>query len=689
MTKIITFVFVVILAETTYAQKTTTDTLQADLGEITVVGYESNRSLLETPGAISFVDADVITAFDHQSLLFGLNTVPGVRMEQRAPGSYRIAIRGSSLRSPFGIRNVKIYWNDIPFTEPSGNSFLNLLDVINMQKAEVIRGPAGSVYGAGTGGVLLLKSQDSQILEAGTSFGSYGFQRYSLHAQNQFENGNLKFNYAHQQSDGYREQSFLNRQTAEITGNYELNERQQISSSFLYADFHYGIPGALTKEQMQENPRQARPGNATSLGSVEANSSIQHQLFLAGITHDFQLTENLDNKTTIFGSFSNFDHPFNLDYKKDSRKSSGLRSLFQFRQEFGGVKSIFTMGGEFHASDYTARNFENDFSEVGALNFDDQIGILSTLLFINTEFDLPHQFYLSAGLSYNRLKYSLNRLITNLENDVAGLAEKDFSPEIIPRIGLVKKISPQLSLHGSISYGFSPPTIEEFRTNEGSINMELEAEQGVNYEIGIRGFLWQGRFGYDLTTFYFRLNETIVQQQSERGTVLFENAGNTDQFGIELAATWVLFYSNQGFLERLRWDNSYTYHHFKFRNYNRAGNDFSGNALTGVAPHNFVSTLKAESGAGIYATLAYNFADKIPLNDANSIYTNAYHLVQGKMGYRQEILPKLYMDVYFGADNLLNETYSLGNDLNAFGGRYYQPAAPRNWFAGITMNAKL
>src|SRR5690554_4673190 len=264
MTKIITFVFVVILAETTYAQKTTTDTLQADLGEITVVGYESNRSLLETPGAISFVDADVITAFDHQSLLFGLNTVPGVRMEQRAPGSYRIAIRGSSLRSPFGIRNVKIYWNDIPFTEPSGNSFLNLLDVINMQKAEIIRGPAGSIYGAGTGGVLLLNSQNSQKFEAGTSFGSYGFQRYSLHAQNQFDNGNLRFNYASQQSDGYREQSFLNRQTAEITGNYELNEQQKISSSFLYADLHYGIPGALTLDQMEENPRQARPGDRES-----------------------------------------------------------------------------------------------------------------------------------------------------------------------------------------------------------------------------------------------------------------------------------------------------------------------------------------------------------------------------------------------------------------------------------------
>lgn len=666
------------------------DTLQVYLGEITVIGYEANRSILETPGAVSFIDAGLIAAFDRKSVLFGLNTVPGVRMEQRAPGSYRIAIRGSSLRSPFGIRNVKIYWNDIPLTEPSGNSFLNLLDVSNILQAEIIRGPAGSMYGAGNGGVLLLSSKTvPSAIEAGTSFGSFGYQRYSLHAQNQFENGNLRLNYARQHSDGYREQSFLNRETAELSGNYTLNERQEVSSSFLFSDLHYGIPGALTRAQMQENPRQARPGNPFTLGSVEANSSIRHQQFLAGITHHFRLAEPLQNKTSVFGAFSNFDHPFNLDYKKDSRKSGGIRSLFQLNHDFGAVKSTLTLGGEIHASEYAARNFDNDFGETGALNFDDQIGIQSTLLFANAEIDLPHQFYLSAGLSYNRLEYSLNRLITNLGNDISGLAEKDFMPEIIPRIGLVKKFSPAISIHGSMSYGFSPPTIEEFRTNEGSINMDLEAERGMNYEAGLRGFLQQGRFSYDVTMFYFQLDETIVQQQSERGTVLFENAGSTHQFGVEVAASWVMVSNYQGFLETLRWDNSYTFHHLTFHNYNRDGNDFSGNKLTGVAPHSFVSSLKTGLGSGVYGMLSYNFMDKIPLNDANSVYADAYHLVQAKIGYGREILPTLHLDAHFGIDNLLNENYSLGNDLNAFGERYYQPAASRNWFAGIRLNKKL
>src|SRR5690606_27814540 len=73
-------------------------------------------------------------------------------------GSYRISIRGSSLRAPFGVRNVKIYYNGIPFTDPGGTSYLNQLGYNNVNSLEIIKGPAGSLYGAGTGGILLLKN---------------------------------------------------------------------------------------------------------------------------------------------------------------------------------------------------------------------------------------------------------------------------------------------------------------------------------------------------------------------------------------------------------------------------------------------------------------------------------------------------------------------------------------------------
>ncbi|QIL77496.1 hypothetical protein [Hymenobacter sp. HDW8] len=43
------------------------------------------------------------------------------------------------------------------------------------------------------------------------------------------------------------------------------------------------------------------------------------------------------------------------------------------------------------------------------------------------------------------------------------------------------------------------------------------------------------------------------------------------------------------------------------------------------------------------------------------------------------------MDIFAGLENATNRRYSLGNDLNAFGQRYFQPAPGRNWYSGVQL----
>ncbi|HAK10944.1 MAG TPA: hypothetical protein DCO78_02310, partial [Chitinophagaceae bacterium] len=61
-------------------------------------------------------------------------------------------MRGSLLRSPFGVRNTKIYLNDFILSDAGGNTYLNLLALTQLQQIEIIKGPAASMYGTGTGG---------------------------------------------------------------------------------------------------------------------------------------------------------------------------------------------------------------------------------------------------------------------------------------------------------------------------------------------------------------------------------------------------------------------------------------------------------------------------------------------------------------------------------------------------------
>jgi iron complex outermembrane receptor protein len=130
-----------------------------------------------------------------------------VRLEERSPGSYRLNIRGSTLRSPFGVRNVKVYWNDIPFTDPGGNTYLNQLSFSNIQSVEVIKGPAGSIYGAGTGGAVLLQSQAGAWqpgISTGYTGGSFNTNAFNIQVRGGTDERRNSFTFSHQNSDGYR-----------------------------------------------------------------------------------------------------------------------------------------------------------------------------------------------------------------------------------------------------------------------------------------------------------------------------------------------------------------------------------------------------------------------------------------------------------------------------------------------------
>ncbi|NNU33729.1 TonB-dependent receptor plug domain-containing protein [Mucilaginibacter sp. S1162] len=87
------------------------------LNTIVVKGYLSDQPMLSVPASVSVISPAQLKLQPDNSLVSAINTVPGVRMEERSPGSYRLSVRGSLLRSPFGIRDVKIYYDELPLTD--------------------------------------------------------------------------------------------------------------------------------------------------------------------------------------------------------------------------------------------------------------------------------------------------------------------------------------------------------------------------------------------------------------------------------------------------------------------------------------------------------------------------------------------------------------------------------------------
>ncbi|EIM77742.1 TonB-dependent receptor [Nitritalea halalkaliphila LW7] len=658
--------------------------LSQSLEQVTVQGFDSPRELREQAGAISRISEAEWKRFDETSLRAPFNTQPGIRVEERAPGSLRVSIRGSALRSPFGVRNTKIYWNDIPLTAPDGTTDLNLLDIANVADTEVIRGPAGSIYGAGNGGVINFRPRgevQEDLIEAAYQVGSFGMQRYRLGVEQKIGETSLRASYVRQSADGYREHSALDRQVLQLQAILPKQQTGQLSLHLLYSDLDYQIPGALNAEQVAANRRQARPG------SVEQNSSIQQQSLFASAVHEVRwgADEGWANTTSFYVGTKEFENPFILDYKRETAFFYGGRSTFSLDTEWLGRPLRLVAGGEYQYGLTAALNFGNVNGVADTVRFADDLRTVQGFLFQQAEWQLDERFLLTFGASQNFTTFGIDRSI-DAAGGPTGALERRFNPVLVPRVALAYTGPRARMWHASVSSGFSPPTIAEVRTNEGSINEELEAERGINYELGHRG-TYAG-IEIDATAFLFFLSETITTFTNEQGVVLFRNAGATRQRGIEISARKALYSSSSTWLSQLSTGLAYTGHFFNFADFESGGNDFSGNQLTGVAPHTLVATLDVRSRPGFYLNFTHQYVDALPLNDANTVFQDSFHLMTFRLGWQRLLRSGMVLEVFGGMDNVLDAEFSLGNDLNAFGGRFFQPAPGRNVFAGLKLGLR-
>jgi iron complex outermembrane receptor protein len=128
-----------------------------------------------------------------------------------------------------------------------------------------------------------------------------------------------------------------------------------------------------------------------------------------------------------------------------------------------------------------------------------------------------------------------------------------------------------------------------------------------------------------------------------------------------------------------------TYNDFRFLSYTNNTNDYSGNQLTGVPEYVLTTDLKFDFPYHIYLFSSYCYTSQIPLSDDNLTYSEPYNLLRIKAGKIVELKKRIKLEAYALVDNVLNETYSLGNDLNAASGRYFNAAPPRNLKVGITI----
>lgn len=647
---------------------------------VTVRAFEQPRSLLSTIVSVRLLDLATDKHFNKVSLVGGLNSIAGVRMEERSPGSYRINIRGSSLRSPFGVRNIKVYWNDIPVSDPGGNTYFNQFAWNNFSYLELYRGPAGSLYGAGTGGLILLHNFERWKPGASVEYtaGSYGLHNILASARIGEKNSKHQFTYAHGEADGYRVQTRMRRDNFSWSSQLQSSEKNRLTASILFSDLYYQTPGALTLAEFTNNPKAARPAGGGFPSAVDAKAAIFQKNILAGISNQYEISAETRNTLTLYGAFAQVKNSAIRNYERRNEPHFGGRTVFNWTRQRDEKTFQLLAGGEFQQGYFNTQVAKNRNGNPDTLQTNDDVNNTTWNVFAQGDISIRDKWFIAGGISLNKSKVSISRL--NVYPVVK--QSREYRNELAPRLSVMRKWN-NFSWKATVSKGFSPPTVAEVLPSTGVISTDLEAEQGWNYETSIRYFLFHGRLELELTGFYFKLNNALVQRRDLSGADFFINAGDVDQKGIEFHSLYSE-HINSAVLDAIIINADFSLNRFRYGTFIKGTDNFSGKKVPSVPSSTVAAQIDLLFKKGFYINPTYYTASKIYLNDANTAAAEPYHLLGCQAGWRKK-LKRHRISVFAGADNLLDEQYSLGNDINAAGGRYYNAAPRRNYYAGISL----
>ncbi|MPS72333.1 MAG: TonB-dependent receptor [Chryseobacterium sp.] len=675
MAKLYPFISIIICGWAFSQQKDSTNLIS----EVHIDAYKKPSDFISSTKSVGIVSKDLLLQNSPERLLESLNQIAGVRMEERSPGSYRLSLRGSTLRSPFGVRNVKVYLDDFILSDASGNTYFNVISPLLIDRIELFKGSESGDYGSVTGGTVILKTRDQDEIKADLSIGSYGTFSGSLNFSKTFGKHFFEIFQNHYQTDSYREQSRMKRRQIFIKDNFRYSDQGIAKAMLMYSDLDYQTPGGLTLGQMQQNPKQARPATATIPGAKEQDAGIRNKMVLAGLSNDFDFTPDFSHFIMVQGSYVDFKNPFITNYENRYEGNFALRTHFNYKKIWDKVSLSYRLGFEGGVNDIDIRNYDNNRGIKGDPQNFDQIKNTSGFYFLSQSLNIAEQLFTDISISLNSNSFDYSRYYPINEK-----GSVSFKNQWLPNFGVNYLFGDGFSVRAKLGKGNSAPTNEEIRASDQEFNNALNPESGWNKEVGIRK-QWHNILFVEASYFDFRMKDAIVRRQNDAGQEYFVNAGETVQKGLEILFESKNFNLKNVFFSNFKFRFSGSFYDFKFKNYQQNENNFSGNDLTGVPRTTINSLLDFTFFKKLSVDYSHFYTSGMPLDDANSVYSES-NLI-GNIQLRFPLaMDKTKLDLFLQIQNIYNTDYVLGFDVNAFGQRYYNPSAKRNFILGVQMN---
>ena len=699
------------------------------LGQVEITATSSqNKSLLYQPVSIVKLNETELKRGTGLYLDDVINTnVPGVLMERRTiAAGQQFNIRGygngargtNGINSNFDGQGSKVYLNGIPVTDAEGITLMDDIDFGSVGNVEVVKGPAGSLYGLAIAGVVNLKTMKAErgktVIGQDIMVGSYGLQRYTTHLQMGGERSSLLVNYGKQLYDGFMNHTASHKDFVNVMGDFQPNEKQSINVYVGYSNSYDQRNGELTTAQYNNLDYSGNPAYIAN----DAHSNVIS--FRAGVNHSYQFNKYISNSTSVFGTGITSNVSSAGGWTDKTPLNYGLRSTFDTRIDINEQFNLSGITGveaqQQHAQTIGYGMVKDSFNLtgyniIGPMRSNQYTISKTASLFTEWTLSMPYEISLTAGIGLSTMDIELNDrfyvLTNNNPSNPAGTHKPSqykasYNDMFSPHFALNKVFSKEISVYAAYSKGYKAPVSSYFfMPLTGQVNTGLKPEEGTQYELGTKGTLLKGKLFYQLAAFdvQFKNKMTVVAVPNATNTATsytyVANGGSQHNKGFEALVKYTLYQSASGFFKSIAaFANTalsdFKYEDFKFQQLSADKKDvvtvdYSGNKVAGVPPVTFNAGVDIATKIGLYGNVTYSYRDGMFYTSDEANKATSFNLLNAKIGIQQTIAKHFGIDAYVGANNITGTQYYNMVFLNQLPDAYLAAPNEINYFGGINL----
>jgi iron complex outermembrane receptor protein len=648
-----------------------------NLNEVVVTATRSDKSYYDVPAAIGVVDEYDI-GFGKQKLGLdeALVKLPGLFMQNRYnfAQSLKISIRGFGARANFGTRGVKLYQDGIPMTTVDGQGALEDIDLNSINRIEVIRGPASSLYGSSSGGVINFFTGDEgsvdPYVEGNFSIGQYQSYINSIKTGGHVKKLNYFLNLSHLDFEGYRQHNGVRNTKFNSKFKYKINDSSEFTTIFTAYDAPQADdPGGINQASVDADRRQARSNN------VDLNSGEDIDQQKLGFIYRNQITENQELILRHYYLMRNFVGliPVAADgWVQFERFQLGGGAQYSIFNNLLGHDNQMIIGFEIDSQEDDRQRYQNNNGSQGSQQLNELQNGDSLGFYFRDEISLSEELELSLGVRYDEVTLGVDDVFLSDGDQTSELKFEELSP----MFGLSWKINPKVNIYGNISSVFETPTFTELTGVAAGGFANVSAQKALNYEVGIKGNI-SSRANYDFAVYRIDVEDEIINTSNINGRTFFNNA-DTTRNGVETTISFVPFTGTNMLM-------SYTYNDFTFDNFPASVcTTCAGDDLPGLPTHNFYTELSYTHPSGFFSSIDFQFVSNMYLDNDNTAQNRPYGVSNLRGGYIKTI-GDMEITPHIGINNLFDKKYIGNVRINAFGSRFFEPAPELNIYAGITI----